>query len=124
MKPFNLELAKQGKKVVDEQGRIGYYVGSIENPFSHIFAFDNTKPNQQFIALYNDYGLCAANPCYNKLNMATEKKTVWIAVSNEQFGTNRLATNACDSKEELLKSFDCGTVMSGQHQIVSFEIEV
>jgi len=31
MKPFNLQEALAGKKVVDKYERIGYYVGMIDN---------------------------------------------------------------------------------------------
>jgi len=104
MKPFNLQEALAGKKVVDKYERIGYYVGMIDNQYPYVFAFDNLEPTQQFVALFNEHGQCVANPRYDTLSMATEKKTVWVNVYRTSDGLTLHHGGTLHSTKELAEA--------------------
>ena len=127
MKPFNLEQAKQGKKVVTRDGQeVKQFTvfDGVSSSYVSVWgvvggAVRGWLENGRFLSANQDHHL--------DLFMATEKKTMYIAVADDNTGNRfnlRLTSNAYCSENELKEQAGRGVVMSGKHQIVSFEIEV
>lgn len=108
MKPFNLELAKQGKPVCTRDGRPARIVCfdrrgiKYDKPFP-ILALVDGEEQEEAIAYHEDGTQCTGETSYN-LFMVSEKKSGWINVYKDEVDEEYTRGHIYDSKEDAIKN--------------------
>jgi len=115
LKPFNLERALAGEKVVDEQGREYkefYLFKEIASVYRPLICLMNGE-----IHYFNKEG--SLNECIPYLFMAPKTKTYWINIYKDAMGNIwGSMLHHSEDKAERMKEVDHGYIKT-----ISFEIE-
>ena len=106
MKPFNLELAKQGHPVCTRDGRPARIVCfdrkgiKYERPYPILVLVDGEE-QEEAIACYED-GSSAYGAQTDDLFMASEKKAGWVNIYDEGSDHFTTGNNIYDSEQEAV----------------------
>lgn len=86
MKPFDIELAKQGKPVCTRDGRKARIICFDRQHESNIVVLI-TEENEEYVCTYNSDGSFHKGSTHkNDLMMLPEKKEMWINIYKEATG--------------------------------------
>lgn len=106
MKPFDIELAKQGKPVCLRNGRKARIICfDVKNSAYPIIAL--VEDGEYEVAMYfNERGGTRAHPSGYDLMMAPEKKTGWVNIYKGDDKRVAIISNAYNTKEKALNKID------------------
>ena len=103
MKPFDIELAKQGKPVCTRDGRKARIICFDRNHQYPVVALIECKDGEEMIAAFTKDGETDYEPKNNSLMMLTEKKEGWVNVYDADTTFYFVEGRVYDTKEEAIK---------------------